>query len=218
MTIVTVYGLMMNCPVVTANCNFTEQLSEKRNIDDQMRVFENGFQDDSTFSSRDSDNFSYFSNFLTHSNISAESASIQTLEVYEMDSDEISFNYRGPKVLPKNETTATIAIWDTIGTMKSRKLFRILLDPGSNACLIKKSALPAGIIPRDLANSKSFNTLAGKLSTTQMVILQDVRLPWKLTKIGTYHSNVPSSLTMKIVNMTSFLEPIFYPKTGVKLD
>ena len=134
-----------------------------------------------------------------------------------MDSEDITFNYRGPKVLPKNETPVTIAICDTIGTLKSRKLFRILLDSGSNACLIKKSALPEGVIPRDLANSKSFNTLAGKLSTQQMVTLRDVRLPEfdKNRRISQQRTLIFDNEHCKydIIFGTDFLS-----KTGIKLD
>ena len=76
----------------------------------------------------------------------------------------MEINYRGPKILPKNETPATICTANTIGLLSSRKLLRVLLDSGSNACLIKRSALPKGIIPKDLTNKKSFTTLAGTLS------------------------------------------------------
>ena len=192
----------------------TEQSSKKRIIDGQSHIFENGFQEDSTFSSHNSDAISVST---THSNTSAGTASLQTIEVHAVDSEDITFNYRGPKVLPKNETPVTIAICDTIGTLKSRKLFRILLDSGSNACLIKKSALPTGVIPRDLANSKSFNTLAGKLSTQQMVTLRDVRLPEfdKNRRISQQRALIFDNDNCKydIIMGTDFLS-----KTGVKLD
>ena len=82
------------------------------------------FRDDSTASSHTSE----FSN---------EIDSISSLEAYPLDADEVIYNYRGPKVLPKNETPVTICIVNTIGLVRSRKLFRVLLDSGSNKCLIK---------------------------------------------------------------------------------
>ena len=53
-----------------------------------------------------------------------------------------------------SQCPATIYTADTIGLLMSRKLFKILLDSGSSACLIKRSALPQGIIPRELKSPK----------------------------------------------------------------
>ena len=107
---------------------------------------------------------------------SAGNATIETLQVYQID-DDFPANYRGPKVLPKNETPATICTANTIGLVRSRKLFRVLLDSGSNACLIKRSALPAGIKPKFLNDKRSFRTLAGTLQADQIVTMRDIRLP-----------------------------------------
>eukprot|EP00957_Ditylum_brightwellii_P207636 15353851-Ditylum_brightwellii.AAC.1 len=73
---------------------------------------------------------------------SARNASLSTLEVYQLKVEGTSYNYRGPKVIIKNETVATICIANTIGHLQSRKLLKVLLDSRSNACLIKRSALP----------------------------------------------------------------------------
>ena len=56
------------------------------------------------------------------SDSSAGDASLDTLEVYQLDAEDITFNYRGPKVLPKNECPATICTANTIGALRSRKL------------------------------------------------------------------------------------------------
>ena len=64
-------------------------------------------------------------------------ASLDTIEFYQLETDELEINYRGPKILPKNETPATICTANTIGLIRSRKLLRVLLDSNSNACLIK---------------------------------------------------------------------------------
>ena len=87
------------------------------------------------------------------------------------------YSYHGPKVIPKNECPATICTANTIGLVRSRKLLKVLFDSGSSGCLIKKSALPKGIVPQELTNAKSFKTLAGKFDTTHIVTLRDVRLP-----------------------------------------
>ena len=72
-----------------------------------------------------------------NSDTSVGNASIDTLKVYQLEADELEINYRGPKVLPENETPATICTANTIGLLHSRKLLRVLFDSGSNACLIK---------------------------------------------------------------------------------
>ena len=102
---------------------------------------------------------------------------LDTLSAYQLDADETEYSYRGVKVLYRNETSASICTANTIGLIRSRKLLRVLFDSGSNACLINISVLLKGIIPRGLSHKKSFRTLAGKLSASQMVKLRDVRLP-----------------------------------------
>jgi hypothetical protein len=150
-------------------------------------------------------------------NTSVGNASLETLKVYQLEADEMEINYRGPKILPKNETPATICTANTIGLLRSRKLLRVLLDSGSNACLIKRSALPKGIIPKDLTDKKSFTTLAGTLSAKQMVTLRDLRLPEfdKNRRITQQRALIFDSNTCKydIILGTNFLS-----KTGIKLD
>ena len=148
---------------------------------------------------------------------SAGNASLDTLDVYQLDADECYYNYRGPKVLPKNECPATICTADTIGLVRSRKLLRVLLDSGSSACLIKRSALPKGIIPKELATAKSFKTLAGKLQAQQMVTLRDLRLPEfdKNKRIGQQRALIFDSNSCKydMILGTNFLS-----KAGIKLN
>eukprot|EP00957_Ditylum_brightwellii_P052016 3945463-Ditylum_brightwellii.AAC.1 len=66
---------------------------------------------------------------------------------------------------------------NTIGHLQSKKLLKVLLDSGSNVCLIKRFTLSESINLKDLASKESFNTLAGTLDTQQMITLQDVCLP-----------------------------------------
>ena len=155
---------------------------------------------------------------LSNSDCSAGNATLYTLEVYQLDTDEVCyFTYRGPKVLPKNECPATICTANTIGTLRSRKMLRVLLDSGSNSTLINKKALPKGIIPKELAEAKSFKTLAGKLTTSQMVTLRDVRLPEfdKNRRISQQRALIFDSPNCKydVILGTNFLS-----KAGIKLD
>ena len=152
-------------------------------------------------------------------NSSAENAisTDDTVEVYALHSDEIGFNYRGPKVLPINEMPVTICTANTIGSVRSRKLFRILFDSGSSGCWIKRSAIPKEVVPKELKQNKTANTLAGKLSANKMVILRDIRLPEfdKNRRINEQRALVFDNTNCKydMILGTNFLS-----KTGIKLD
>jgi hypothetical protein len=66
---------------------------------------------------------------------------------YEIEADTPQFNYHRPKIeIPKQESPVTICTTYTIGTLRSQRLFQVLFDSGSNVSMIKRSALPKGII------------------------------------------------------------------------
>ncbi len=66
---------------------------------------------------------------------------------YEIEADAPQFNYHGPKIkIPKQELPVTICTTDTIGAIISQRLFEVLFDSGLNVFMIKRSALPKGII------------------------------------------------------------------------
>ncbi len=78
-----------------------------------------------------------------NSNSSAGNASAFEYECNEVKDDTPQFNYHGPKInIPKQEPPMTICITDTIGTIRSQRLFPVLFDSGSNVSMIKRSALP----------------------------------------------------------------------------
>ncbi len=53
----------------------------------------------------------------------------------------------------------------------------MLFDSGSNVSMIKRSALPKGVITKLLGDTKLVRTLAGHLKTKEVVMMQDIRLP-----------------------------------------
>jgi len=77
----------------------------------------------------------------------------------------------------RNLTPVTIMVVDTIGTIKSRKLLKVLLDSGSTTTLINKRCLPRGCKPCPVAQSRMVNTLAGSYQSSTMVIMSNIRLP-----------------------------------------
>ena len=65
------------------------------------------------------------------------------IECHNLDQEEFEVFYQVP--VPKNGTPRdlsltpiTIAVVDTIGLVKSRKLLKVLLDPGSSGTMIKR--------------------------------------------------------------------------------
>eukprot|EP00957_Ditylum_brightwellii_P125057 9532562-Ditylum_brightwellii.AAC.1 len=55
---------------------------------------------------------------------SAGNASLSTLEVYQLEAETTTYNYRDPKIAIKNETPATMCTANTIGHLQSRKLLK----------------------------------------------------------------------------------------------
>jgi hypothetical protein len=53
-------------------------------------------------------------------------------ECYEIEADALQFNYHRPKIkIPKPEMLVTVCTADTIGTIGSGRLFKVLFDSGS---------------------------------------------------------------------------------------
>lgn len=85
--------------------------------------------------------------FCTSSDSNASAGNVTTFsdEYFELEVEEPQFNYVGSKIVKvpsRHETPVTICIANTIGAVKSRRIFRILLDSGSTLSLIKRSRLP----------------------------------------------------------------------------
>jgi hypothetical protein len=88
--------------------------------------------------------------------------------------EEEKMEYRGlpiPKITTKVDksryTPVTILMWDTIATLQSRKMLKVLFDSGSTRTLINRDCLPANAQAKALEESKTFKTLAGELKTTE---------------------------------------------------
>ncbi len=165
---------------------------------------------DTTLSTSDT----YISN---NSNSSAGNASAFKYECYEVEDDTPWFNYHGPKIkIPKQESPVTICTTDTIGTIRSQRLFQVLFDSGLNVSMIKRSALRKGVIMQLLGDTKLMKTLAGHLKMQEVVTMQDIRLPEfdknrriNQQKVLVFDNN---NVEYDIILGTNFLS-----KTGIKL-
>ena len=106
----------------------------------------------------------------------------ETLTQEEMKSEISEISYMIPT--PKNGTPRdlsltpiSIMVIDTISTIKSRKILKVLFDPGSTKTMISRKVLPKDTIPKVLSNTKNVSTLAGTMQTKEMVHLRNLKLP-----------------------------------------
>ena len=149
---------------------------------------------------------------------SAGNASFISFECFQGEDETPQFNYRGPKVLPtRHETPVSICTANTIGTLRSRRIFRVLFDSGSNVSLIKRSCLPKNCKTKSLTSRRQVATLAGKLLSKEVVTLRDMRLPEfdKNRRIDEHKCLVfdNDNCNYDIILGTQFLS-----KTGIKLN
>ncbi len=77
----------------------------------------------------------------------------------------------------KRLTPTSIAIVDTISSVRSRTLLKVLSDPGSTSTLISQKCLPRHCKPCAITNEHKIHTLTGTCSTKQMVVMRKVILP-----------------------------------------
>ncbi len=77
----------------------------------------------------------------------------------------------------KHLTPTSIAVVDTISSVRSHTLWKILFSPGSTSTLISCKCLPRHCKPCAITNKHQIHTLAGTCSTKQMVVMRKIRLP-----------------------------------------
>ena len=197
------------------NTNSVESISNLNELTNKLNKMQIEYDDDSyTFSNRTATTAEAGS-----SDESVGDASINTRDdCFKIEVDTPQFNYRGPKVVPKrHETPVTILTSNTIGAVRSRRIFRVLLDSGSTCSLIKRSCLPKNCKTKAMAEGRNVSTLAGKISTSEVVTMRDIRLPEfdKNRRIDQHTCMVFDNDRCKydIILGTNFLT-----KTGIKLD
>jgi hypothetical protein len=81
------------------------------------------------------------------------------------------------KTVSNNLTPVTIMVVDTISSVKSRIFLKVLLDSGSTATMINRKCLPRNCKPCEITSSRQINTLAGTYTSTEVVIMRNLRIP-----------------------------------------
>ncbi len=84
-----------------------------------------------------------------------------------------------PIKLPKKKhlTPTSIPAVDTISSLRSHTILKVLFDPGSTLSLISCKCLPSHCKPSAITNKHQIHTLAKTCSAKQMVVMRKIRLP-----------------------------------------
>ncbi len=93
----------------------------------------------------------------------------------------------------------------------------MLFDSGSNVSMIKRSALPKGIITTLLGDTKLVRTLAGHLKTQEVVTIRNLRL-LKFDKNRRINQQKVLVFDNDKVKYNIILGTNFLSKTGIKLN
>ncbi len=105
---------------------------------------------------------------------------IVTDEVYsnlDQSNAKEAMDVKSNKNSPKQLTPVTIMVVDTISSVKSRILLKVLLDSGSTSTMINRKCLPRNCQTCKISKSRKMETLAVSYTSSEMVMLRNLRLP-----------------------------------------
>jgi hypothetical protein len=88
-----------------------------------------------------------------------------------------AIDIKSNKNSPKQLTPVTIIVVDTISSVKSRILLKVLLDSGSTTTMINRKFLPRNCQTCKISKSRKIGTLAGSYTSSEMVVLRNLSLP-----------------------------------------
>jgi hypothetical protein len=110
-----------------------------------------------------------------HSNVQ----SILAYPLTKEDQETVEVIKSPPIRIPSKKclTPTSIAVVDTISSVRSQILLKVLVEPGSTSTLINCKCLPRHCKSCTITNERNIHTLAGPCSTNQMVVIRHVRLP-----------------------------------------
>lgn len=106
-------------------------------------------------------------------------SSIDAFPIFVADDDVVRrIELDTPIEEPREDhpTPLTIMIADTIGAVRSRKMLKVLLDPGSTSTFIYRECLPRACKPFKFEKPRPINTLAGDGMSSEMVVICGIRL------------------------------------------
>jgi hypothetical protein len=117
-------------------------------------------------------------------------------------------------IVPQNLTPLMIMVVDTISSVRSRTLLRVLLDSGSTTTLINKRCLPRNCKLQEKASSRKVNILAGTYTSTEVVIMRNLRLP-EFDKNRNFNQQKALVFQSETCKYVVILGADFLTKTGI---
>jgi hypothetical protein len=98
--------------------------------------------------------------------------------VKDKDPPEVQTASLAIKMPNKKRLTLTSSmVVDTILTVKSCTLLKVLFDPGSTSTLVSRKCLPRHSKTCPIKQERKINTLAGSCKTKEVVVMRNLRLP-----------------------------------------
>jgi hypothetical protein len=88
-----------------------------------------------------------------------------------------AMDVKSNKNSPKQLTPVPIMVVDTISSVKSRILLKVLLDSGSTTTMINRKCLSRNCQTCKISKSRKIGTLASSYTSSEMVVLRNLRLP-----------------------------------------
>ena len=121
----------------------------------------------------------YLNNYIVNSISINSNLSVDAYPlVVDEDPPEIMTASPAIKMLNKKRLAPTsIMVVDTISTVKSCTLLKVLFDPGSTSTLVSRKCLPRYCKTCPIKQERKINTLAGSCKTKEVVVMRNLRLP-----------------------------------------
>jgi hypothetical protein len=105
-----------------------------------------------------------------------KTADIYSTNLVQTNAKE-AMNVKSKKYSPKQLTPVTIMVADTVSSVKSRILLKVLLNSGSTSTMINRKCLPRNCQTCKISKSRKMETLACSYTSSEMVVLHNLRLP-----------------------------------------
>jgi hypothetical protein len=90
---------------------------------------------------------------------------------------KVAMDIKSNKNSPKQLTPVAIMVVDTISSVKLRIFLKVLLNSGSTTTVINRMCLPRNFQTCKISNSRKIGTLAGSYTSSDMVVLRNLRIP-----------------------------------------
>ncbi len=137
-------------------------------------------------------------------------------EVYAIPKDDGSNNKveQTKKVVPQNLTPVMILVVDTISSVSSWTLLRVLFNSGSMTTLTNKRCISRHCKAQEIASSRKVNTLAGTYTSTEVVIMITLRIS-EFDKNRYVNQQKALVFQSETCRYNVILGAIFLTKTGI---